>query len=53
MFHNDISYVTEKKKNGMLCRVTLVGTDILEEGITSAMRVTRIGQLGMLAVTSN
>jgi hypothetical protein len=38
----------------MLCRVTLVRTDVSEERSTSFIRVTRIGELGTtLAVTSN
>jgi hypothetical protein len=38
----------------MLRRVALVRTDILEELCASFLRVTRIGELGiMLAVTSN
>jgi hypothetical protein len=40
--------------SGMLCHVTLVKTDVLEECITSIIRATRIGELGTtLAVTSN
>jgi hypothetical protein len=39
--------------SGMLCRVVLVRTDISEELSASIIRVTRIGELGMLAVTSN
>jgi hypothetical protein len=39
--------------SGMLCRMALVRTDISEERITSFITVTRIGELGMLAVTSN
>jgi demethoxyubiquinone hydroxylase (CLK1/Coq7/Cat5 family) len=39
--------------SGMLRRVTLVKTDISEELTASIIRVTRIGELGMLAVTSN
>jgi hypothetical protein len=38
---------------GMLRRVALVGTDISEEQSVSIIRVTRIGELGTLAVTSN
>jgi hypothetical protein len=38
---------------GMLRRVALVGTDILEELMTSIIRMTRIGELGTLALTSN
>jgi hypothetical protein len=37
----------------MLRRVALVRTDVLEELSASFIRVTRIGQLGTLAVTSN
>jgi hypothetical protein len=37
----------------ILHRVVLVRTDILEECIASIIRVTRIGELGTLAVTSN
>jgi hypothetical protein len=38
---------------GMLHRVALVITDISEERIVSIIRMTRIGELGTLAVTSN
>jgi hypothetical protein len=34
-------------------RVALVRTDVSEELIASIVRVTRIGKLGTLAVTSN
>jgi hypothetical protein len=37
--------------SGMLRRVTLVGTDVLEELSYSFIRMTRIGALGTLAVT--
>jgi hypothetical protein len=38
--------------SGMLPHVALVRTDVLEERITSIIRMTRIGKLGtMLAVT--
>jgi hypothetical protein len=37
----------------MLHHVDLVRTDVLEEHIASIIRVTTIGELGMLAVTSN
>jgi hypothetical protein len=37
----------------MLRRVDLVRTDVSEELRTSIIRVTRIGELGTLAVTSN
>jgi hypothetical protein len=39
--------------SGMLRRVALVRTDASEERIASISRVTRIGELGILAVTSN
>jgi demethoxyubiquinone hydroxylase (CLK1/Coq7/Cat5 family) len=37
----------------MLCRVGLVRTDVSEECSASIIRVTRIGELGTLAVISN
>jgi hypothetical protein len=39
--------------SGMLRRVTLVRTDVSEERSSSIIRVTRTGELGTLAVTSN
>jgi hypothetical protein len=39
--------------SGILHHVALVRTDNLEELSASIIRVTRIGELGMLAVTSN
>jgi hypothetical protein len=39
--------------SGMLRRVALVRTDVSEELSASNFRVTRIGELGALAVTSN
>jgi hypothetical protein len=40
--------------SGMLCRVALVTTDVLEELRASFIRIIKIGELGtMLAVTSN
>jgi hypothetical protein len=47
--------VTMKNASSMMLhRVALVRTDILEECVPSIIRMTRIGELGvMLAVTSN
>jgi hypothetical protein len=39
--------------SGMLHRVALVRTDVSEELSASFIRVTRFGELGTLAVTSN
>jgi hypothetical protein len=39
--------------SGMLRPVALVGIDVSEERSASIIRVTRIGELGTLAVTSN
>jgi hypothetical protein len=39
--------------SGMLQRVALARTDVSEECSSSIIRVTRIGELGTLAVTSN
>jgi hypothetical protein len=39
--------------SGMLRRVALVRTDVSEELSASFIRVTRIGELGISAVTSN
>jgi hypothetical protein len=39
--------------SGMLRRVALVRTDVSEELSASFIRVTRIGELGTLAVTGN
>jgi hypothetical protein len=39
--------------SGMLRRVALVRTDVAEEHSASAIRVTRIGELGTLVVTNN
>jgi hypothetical protein len=38
---------------GMLRRVALVGTGVSEELSTTIIRVTKIGEIGTLAVTSN
>jgi hypothetical protein len=37
----------------MLHLEALVRTDVLEERVTSIIRVTRIGELGALAITSD
>jgi hypothetical protein len=39
--------------SGMLCCVVLVRTDVSKELSLSIIRVTRISELGTLAVTSN
>jgi hypothetical protein len=39
--------------SGMLHCVALVKTDVSDENIASIIRVTRIGELGTLAVTFN
>jgi hypothetical protein len=39
--------------SGMLLRVDLVRTDVSEELSASIIKVTRIGEIGTLAVTSN
>jgi hypothetical protein len=39
--------------SGMLRRVTLVRTDVSQELSASIIRVTRIGELRTLAITSN
>jgi hypothetical protein len=39
--------------SGMLCRVALVRTDVSEELSASIIRVTKISEIGTLAVTRN
>jgi hypothetical protein len=39
--------------SGMLCSVALIRINVSEERITSIIRVTRISEIGTLAVTSN
>jgi hypothetical protein len=39
--------------SGILCRVAPVTTDVSEERSAYIIRVTRIGELGTLAVSSN
>jgi hypothetical protein len=41
------------ESSGMLRRVALVRTDVSEDLSASFIRVTRIGELGTLAVTGN
>jgi hypothetical protein len=41
------------ESSGTFRYVALVGTDILEERSASIIRVTRVSELGTLAVTSN
>jgi hypothetical protein len=41
------------ESSGMLRRVVLLRTDVLEEPSSPIMKVTRIGELGTLAITSN
>jgi hypothetical protein len=41
------------ESSGMLRSVVLVRTDVSEELSTAIFRVTRIGELGTLAVTNN
>jgi hypothetical protein len=48
-----LGFLRKMSSSGTLRRVTLVRTDISEEPSTSIIRVTRIGELGTLAVTSN
>jgi hypothetical protein len=51
---HDVRNITWRMaSSGMLRRVALVRTDVSEELSASFIRVTRIGELGMLAVTSN
>jgi hypothetical protein len=47
------SFLTRMTSSGMLRYVALVRTDVSEELSASFIRVTRIGELGTLAVTSN
>jgi hypothetical protein len=41
------------QSSGILCRLALVRNKVLEEHSASIIRVTRIGELGTLAVTSS
>jgi hypothetical protein len=49
----NVAFLWRIASSGMLSRVALVKTDISEELSASFIRVTRIGELGTLAVTSN
>jgi hypothetical protein len=49
---NEINITTRMATSGMLRRVALVRTEVSEELSASFIRVTRIGELGKLAVTS-
>jgi hypothetical protein len=51
MVHEQILF--RMASSGMLRRVTLVGTDVSEELSASMIGITRIGELGTLAVTGN
>jgi hypothetical protein len=46
-------YSRRMPSSGMLRRVALVSIDVSEKCIASITRVTRIGELGTLAITSN
>jgi hypothetical protein len=46
-------YIRRMPFSGMLRRVAFARTDVSEEFNASIIRVTRIGELGMLAVTSS
>jgi hypothetical protein len=48
-----ISWLWRMPSCRMLCHVALVRTDVSEECSASIIRVTRIGELGTLAVTTN
>jgi hypothetical protein len=45
--------IEELPSSGMLRRVALVRTNVSEERVASIIRVTGIGELGTLEVTSN
>jgi hypothetical protein len=45
--------INQRMSSGILCQAALVRTYISEEPSASIIRVTRIGELGKLAITSN
>jgi hypothetical protein len=49
----EIDHFKRMPSSGMLRRVAPVRTNVSEECSAFIIRVTRIGELGMLAVTSN
>jgi hypothetical protein len=51
--HQHSFFFLRMTSSGMLHSVAFVKTDVSEELSTIIIRVTRIGELGMLAVTSN
>jgi hypothetical protein len=51
--YNSIALPPQLASFGMFHCVALVITDVSEELSTSIIRVTRIGELGTLAITSN
>jgi hypothetical protein len=51
--YSNILYVCRMAYSGMLRRVALVRTDVSKEFSASIIRVTRIGELGTIAVTSS
>jgi hypothetical protein len=52
-YENIYTYMRRMPTSGFLCHVILVRTHVSEEHIASIIRVTRIGDLGTLAVTSS
>jgi hypothetical protein len=50
---NPLDSISSEASSGMLRRVALVRTDVSEELSASMIRMTRIGELGSTAVSSN